>query len=157
MEWGVGGVVVQSFQQAVAAAFGLIFLFLMIYFRGWKLPLLVFIPIGVTVVLTFAICAVMNISLNMANILMVPLILGLGVDTGIHIVHRHNQRQGAEGALIRHSQGWRISGLTTGTFFPQFESPPGGIHWYPTFYRYQHTVDHQFSVDAHIASMVCGR
>lgn len=125
MEWGVGGVVVQSFQQAVATAFGLIFLFLMIYFRGWKLPLLVFIPIGVTVVLTFAICAVMNISLNMANILMVPLILGLGVDTGIHIVHRHNQRQGAEGALdpaIRRAV--MISGLTTvGTFCSLSLSP----------------------------------
>ena len=125
VEWGVGGVVVQSFQQAVATAFGLIFLFLMIYFRGWKLPLLVFIPIGVTVVLTFAICAVMNISLNMANILMVPLILGLGVDTGIHIVHRHNQRQGAEGALdpaIRRAV--MISGLTTvGTFCSLSLSP----------------------------------
>ena len=125
VEWGVGGVVIQSFQQAVATAFVLIFLFLVVYFRGWKLPLLVFIPIGVTVILTFAFCVALNISLNMANILMVPLILGLGVDTGIHIVHRHTQRQGVAVAMdpaIRRAV--MISGLTTvGTFCSLSLSP----------------------------------
>ena len=125
VEWGVGGVVIQSFQQAVATAFVLIFLFLVVYFRGWKLPLLVFIPIGVTVILTFAFCVALNISLNMANILMMPLILGLGVDTGIHIVHRHTQRQGVAVAMdpaIRRAV--MISGLTTvGTFCSLSLSP----------------------------------
>lgn len=125
VEWGVGGVVIQSFQQAVATAFGLIFLFLIVYFRGWRLPVLVFIPIVVTVLLTFAFCVVLNISLNMANILMVPLILGLGVDTGIHIVHRHTQVRGGEGAMdpaIRRAV--MISGLTTvGTFCSLSLSP----------------------------------
>lgn len=125
VEWGVGGVVIQSFQQAVATAFGFIFLLLTVYFRGWKLPLLVFIPIGVTVILTFAFCVVMNISLNMANILMVPLILGLGVDTGIHVVHRHTQGQGgARGLDPAIRRAVMISGLTTvGTFCSLSLSP----------------------------------
>ena len=125
VEWGVGGVVIQSFQQAVATAFLIIFLVLVCYFRGWKLPLLVFIPIGVTVILTFALCVALKISLNMANILMVPLILGLGVDTGIHIVHRHTQGQGAGDTMdpaIRRAV--MISGLTTiGTFCSLSFSP----------------------------------
>lgn len=125
VEWGVGGVVIQSFQQAVATAFGLIFLMLVVYFQGWKLPLLVFIPIGVTVILTFAFCVAFSISLNMANILMVPLILGLGVDTGIHIVHRHTRAKGVAAAMdpaIRRAV--LISGLTTvGTFCSLSLSP----------------------------------
>lgn len=125
VEWGVGGVVIQSFQQAVATAFLIIFLVLVCYFRGWKLPLLVFIPIGVTVILTFALCVALKISLNMANILMVPLILGLGVDTGIHIVHRHTQGQVAGDTMdpaIRRAV--MISGLTTiGTFCSLSFSP----------------------------------
>jgi predicted RND superfamily exporter protein len=118
-------VVIQSFQQAVATAFGFIFLLLTVYFRGWKLPLLVFIPIGVTVILTFAFCVAMNISLNMANILMVPLILGLGVDTGIHVVHRHTQGQGgARGLDPAIRRAVMISGLTTvGTFCSLSLSP----------------------------------
>ena len=103
---------------------------LIMYFRGWTLPLLVLIPIAMTIVLTFAASSLLGISLNMANILMVPLILGLGVDTGIHIVHRHRQtqREGGEQAMdpaIRRAV--MISGLTTvGTFCSLSLSPHQG-------------------------------
>ena len=128
VEWGVGAVVVESFQQATATAFASIFLLLLVYFRGWKYPLLVLTPIAVTVVLTFAICVLLGISLNMANILMVPLILGLGVDTGIHIVHRHRQMQmGAEAMDPAIRRAVMISGLTTvGTFCSLSLSPHQG-------------------------------
>ena len=60
----------------------------------------------------------------MANILVVPLIIGLGVDTGIHVVHRM-QRVGAD--ELTHSstaQAVLISALTTvGTFFSLTFSP----------------------------------
>ena len=134
VEWGIGEVVVESFQQATTTAFAVIFVLLLLYFRGWKLPLLVLMPIAMTVVLTFALCVLLGISLNMANILMVPLILGLGVDTGIHIVHRHRQDQGhqpANGdrqtvdAAVRRAV--MISGLTTiGTFCSLSLSPHQG-------------------------------
>ena len=130
VEWGIGAVVVESFQQATATAFGAIFVLLIMYFRGWTLPLLVLIPISVTIVLTFAASSLLGISLNMANILMVPLILGLGVDTGIHIVHRYRQTQleGSEQAMdpaIRRAV--MISGLTTvGTFCSLSLSPHQG-------------------------------
>lgn len=128
VEWGVGVVVVESFQQATAAAFGSIFLLLLVYFRGWKFPLLVLTPIAMTVVLSFAVCVLLGVSLNMANILMVPLILGLGVDTGIHIVHRHRQAQsGAEAMDPAIRRAVMISGLTTiGTFCSLSLSPHQG-------------------------------
>ncbi len=128
VEWGIGGVVVQSFQQATATAFASIFLLLLVYFRDWKYPLLVLTPIAVTVVLTFAICVSLGISLNMANILMVPLILGLGMDTGIHIVHRHRQmRMGVEAMDPAIRRAVMISGLTTvGTFCSLSLSPHQG-------------------------------
>ena len=54
----------------------------------------------------------------MANILVVPLIIGLGVDTGIHVVHRMT-RVGADGlAATSTARAVIISALTTiGTFF----------------------------------------
>jgi predicted RND superfamily exporter protein len=128
VEWGVGAVVIESFQQATSTAFGSIFLLLLVYFRGWKFPLLVLTPIAMTVVLTFAVCVLLGISLNMANILMVPLILGLGVDTGIHIVHRHRQAQsGVEAMDPAIRRAVMISGLTTvGTFCSLSLSPHQG-------------------------------
>ena len=97
----------------------------------------------------------------MANILMVPLILGLGVDTGIHIVHRHTQGQVAGDTMdpaIRRAV--MISGLTTiGTFlFFEFQSASrGSVHWHHTFNRHQRVVGDQFAVNADIAPLVCGR
>jgi hopanoid biosynthesis associated RND transporter like protein HpnN len=128
VEWGIGAVVVESFQQATVTAFGSIFALLLVYFRGWKFPLLVLTPIAMTVVLTFAVCVLLGVSLNMANILMVPLILGLGVDTGIHIVHRHRQAQsGAEAMDPAIRRAVMISGLTTvGTFCSLSLSPHQG-------------------------------
>ena len=130
VEWGIGAVVIESFQQAAGTAFGAIFILLVLYFRGWKFPLLVLAPIAMTIVLTFAVCSVLGISLNMANILMVPLILGLGVDTGIHIVHRHRQTQREGGGQAMDPAIRRavmISGLTTvGTFCSLSLSPHQG-------------------------------
>ena len=136
VEWGVGAVVVESFQQATAIAFGSIFVLLVLYFRGWQLPILVLVPIAMTIVLTFAACTLLGISLNMANILMVPLILGLGVDTGIHIVHRHrqvqDQVQGQDRVVLQTMdpairRAVMISGLTTvGTFCSLSLSPHQG-------------------------------
>jgi predicted RND superfamily exporter protein len=128
VEWGIGAVVVEAFQQATAMAFATIFLLLLLYFRNWIFPLLVLTPIAMTVVLTFAVCVLLGISLNMANILMVPLILGLGVDTGIHMVHRYRQAQaGAEAMDPAIRRAVLISGLTTiGTFCSLSLSPHQG-------------------------------
>lgn len=124
VEWGVGEVVVESFFTATALAFTGIFLVLIVFFKGIVLPVLVVVPIGTSLLLTFAICHMVGLSLNMANILVVPLIIGLGVDTGIHVVHRM-QRVGAD--ELTHSstaQAVLISALTTvGTFFSLSFSP----------------------------------
>ena len=65
---GIGAVVIESFQQAAATAFGAIFVLLILYFRGWKFPLLVLAPIAMTIVLTLAVCSVLGISLNLSLI-----------------------------------------------------------------------------------------
>lgn len=128
VEWGVGGVVVASFVEAVTLAVGLITLFLVIYFRGLVLPLVVLVPLALSTVITFAVIDLTGLTLNMANILVVPLIFGLGVDTGIHVVHRY----AAAGDVTRMmssstTRAVIISGLTTiGTFFSLSFSPHKG-------------------------------
>jgi predicted RND superfamily exporter protein len=73
--------------------------------------------------MTFALCELTGFRLNMANILVVPLIIGLGVDTGIHVVHRARK----DVVDIYESSTARavvISSLTTvGTFFSLIFSP----------------------------------
>jgi len=75
---------------------------------------------------TLGIAQVMGLSLNMANILMIPLVTGLGVDTGIHLVHRYEHPSTSRATAATH-RAVIISGLTTcGTFFSLSFSPHGG-------------------------------
>jgi predicted RND superfamily exporter protein len=43
---------------------------------------------------------VVGISFNFANVIVIPLLLGVGVDSGIHLVHRANVEGDAEGGLL---------------------------------------------------------
>ena len=66
--------------------------------------------------------------LNMANILVIPLIFGLGVDNGIHVVERF-RRSGAVSELMHSSTPLAVvlSTLTTiGTFAALTLSPHQG-------------------------------
>jgi predicted RND superfamily exporter protein len=128
VEWGVGDVVVESFIQAGTIALLLIFVLLVTYFRNLHLPIMVLIPIVLSVVFTFAICEIAGVSLNMANILVVPLIIGLGVDTGIHVVHRYTHSNSVADAYASStSRAVVISALTTiGTFVSLSFSPHKG-------------------------------
>ena len=128
VEWGVGQVVVESFMQAATLATLVIFFLLLIYFRSLKMAALVFTPLLLTLLFTFAIAQTTGLSLNMANILVVPLVFGLGVDTGIHVVHRY-QQAGSISAMLRSSttRAVLISALTTiGTFASLSLSPHKG-------------------------------
>lgn len=88
IEWGVGRIVVNAFQQALVIAIVGISLILVITLRGVRIAVLVLCPLLLAALFTFSACVVFNIPLNMANILVLPLIFGLGVDNGIHVVDR---------------------------------------------------------------------
>ncbi len=83
-----GNAVVEAFQQALISAFLMISLVLFIVQRSFKETLLILLPLAMTAVLTGASTVVMNNPFNFANIIIIPLLFGLGVDGGIYIVHR---------------------------------------------------------------------
>ena len=89
IEYGVGSVVVRAFREASGIALLGITLLLAIYYRGIVMPVVVVIPLMLTTVLTFAVMEWIGLSLNMANVLVVPLIFGLGIDSAIHVAHRY--------------------------------------------------------------------
>ncbi len=128
VEWGVGDVVVTAFLEAAALALGCILVLLILYFRNLSLPVLVLVPLLLTLLFTFGLAEVLGVTLNMANVLVVPLIFGLGVDTGIHVVHRF-ARDGSIDAVFSSStaRAVAISALTTiGTFVSLSFSPHKG-------------------------------
>ena len=109
----VGDAVVGSFQLAAAIACGLIVLLLFIVLRRVRDVLMVLTPLALAILFTVAMTVVLNTPFNLANIIVLPLILGLGVAFGIQIVLRY--RAEADGHLMRTStpQAVVFSALTT--------------------------------------------
>ncbi len=56
--------------------------------RDVKDTLLVLVPIALASILTAALTVLVGMPFNYANIIALPLLVGIGVDNGIHVVHR---------------------------------------------------------------------
>lgn len=128
IEWGVGGIVLSSFQQAMLFALVSIGCVLLVMFRPARYAVLVVVPLALAVSCTLALGVLLDMPLNMANILVMPLIFGLGVDNGVHVVDRY--RGEGDVSHLMHSSTPRavvLSALTTvGAFSALSLSPHVG-------------------------------
>ena len=80
--------VAKAFRQAFLYAFIVITLMLLILLARKRDVLLVLIPLLTAAIITGGISVLAGIPLNFANVIALPLLLGIGVDSGIHIIHR---------------------------------------------------------------------
>lgn len=83
--------------EATAIAFALIAIFLWLLVRRVRTVLLMLFPLALAAVLTAAAGVLLNIPFNYANVIVLPLLIGLGVDSGIHLVLRNDQVKAGEG------------------------------------------------------------
>lgn len=83
-----GDTVVRAFKQAILYALLAITLLLLVYLRKIRDTLLILLPLVLAGAFTGALTVILDIDFNFANIIALPLLLGLGVDNGVHIVHR---------------------------------------------------------------------
>jgi len=81
-----GNTVVRSFIEAGAFALSLIALLLLIALRRVGDVLLTLVPLVIAGVVTLELCVVFDISLNFANIMALPLLLGIGVAFKIYYI-----------------------------------------------------------------------
>jgi predicted RND superfamily exporter protein len=80
--------VVKAFQQAIITAIVIITLLLLVMRRNLKDTLLVIIPLLLSGLFTMATTVLTHTPINFANIIALPLLLGLGVDNGIHMLEK---------------------------------------------------------------------
>ena len=121
-----GRAVVGSFQQAFITAFVLISSILALLLRNWCQVVIVLIPLVTAGLATVAVMVLIGQPFNFANVIALPLLLGVGVDNGIHMVHRW--RSTGEGLLASSTSGAIFySALTTIASFGNlaFSSHPG--------------------------------
>jgi len=110
-----GHAVVSAFKQAFMTAFIVISLLLFILLDSRRDALLIMIPLLMAALLTATASIVLSIPLNFANIIALPLLLGIGVDSGIHILHRFRTAPPDNGIILATSSARAVlvSALTT--------------------------------------------
>ncbi|MDJ0787033.1 MAG: MMPL family transporter [Myxococcota bacterium] len=85
---GFGDATVSSFRQALISALVLITVYLVVLWQRFRETALVLAPLLLGALLTVAGMVALGLSFNFVNIIVVPLLLGIGADSGIHLVHR---------------------------------------------------------------------
>jgi hypothetical protein len=110
-----GNEVAGAFRQAFVSALLVIVVILAIVLRNiWDI-LLVILPLGLAAICLVAYTVIFSLPFNYANVIALPLIFGLGADSGIHIVERIRRRPAQCEAFLRSGtiRGVFFSGLTT--------------------------------------------
>lgn len=127
-----GDAVVRSFQQACLTALAAIFVMLLAVLRSLRDTVLVLTPLGLAGLLVGAASVLLDAPFNFANVIVLPLLLGLGVSSGIYIVLRDREMRAAHASgteVLRTAtpRGVVFSALTTITSFGslQFSAHPG--------------------------------
>ncbi|HIG06899.1 MAG TPA: hopanoid biosynthesis-associated RND transporter HpnN [Methylococcaceae bacterium] len=121
-----GKAVVKAFIQAFIGAIVAITLLLWIMLGNLKETLLVIGPLLLAGLLTGAFNVILDNPFNFANIIALPLLMGMGVDSGIHIVHRLAHRDESSDNLLRTStaRGVFYSSVTTFCSFTSLAFSP---------------------------------
>jgi uncharacterized protein len=97
VEWG--RVTWQAMLAALVGGVACMFVFLVVLWRSVWDALLAFFPLALAAVLTCAALAVLGEPFNFANVIVLPMLIGMSIDSGVHLVHRHRSEPEEEDVL----------------------------------------------------------
>lgn len=90
----------RSFLQSLLSALIMISLLLWLLWRSVTDMLLVLTPLLLSAGLAIGFMGLFGIPFNFVNVIVIPLMFGIGVDSGIHLVHRSHSALAAPGGLL---------------------------------------------------------
>ncbi len=102
----------RSYEEAARYSLIAIVILILCHFRSALCVALALVPVGVGFLWLSAIMAIFDVPLNPANIMTLPLVIGIGVTNGIHILNRYAEEQTP--SILARSTGKAVlvSGLT---------------------------------------------
>jgi len=110
-----GHIVTKAFREASLLAFLFIIIIVCIVLRSVRDVVLTIVPLVLSVALTLSTLALLNIRFNIANIIVIPLSIGLSVAFGIYMILRWKNSHYDIHQVLRSSapEGIMVSGMTT--------------------------------------------
>ena len=111
----------KSFKDSGIITLFAVLLLLLIDFRSLRRTLLAVLPLTMGLAIAWGGMALLGMDYHPANLIAFPLVIGIGIDAGVHILHRFEQEGAARmTAVIRHTG--RAVLMSTGTTMIGFGS-----------------------------------
>ncbi len=82
-------------------------------FPAFVCAILALLPVGLALAQMFGVMGWLNVPLNPANLIVLPLILGIGIDDGVHVVHDFRRQAGRYRLSSSTATAVLITSLTT--------------------------------------------
>ncbi|GAA5520460.1 MMPL family transporter [Aliifodinibius salicampi] len=112
----------------VGATFLVVFLLMLVSFRSFRWAIIAMLPLVVGLVILFGIMMLTGMMFNFYNLVVLPAILGIGEDNGVHLAHRFREEGGSMWEVLSSTgQHVTVGSLTTILGFSGllFTSHPG--------------------------------
>ena len=103
----------RSYEEAAIYALVAIAIMIFVHFRSLLTVLLALLPVAVGWLWLIGVMGFLGIPFNPANIMTLPLVVGIGVTNGIHILNRYKEEQNPSLLSKSTGKGVLVSGLTT--------------------------------------------
>lgn len=91
----------KSFKQTALYALFFICLIVFLDFKSWKYTVLAISPLAAGLLWLFILMGLFRIPFNLANFFSIPILLGVGVDNGVQIIHRFRQEHFSSRIMTR--------------------------------------------------------
>ncbi len=110
-----GALIWRSYLWAGLYALLAVYVIVAFDFQSFSDAMLSLVPVAVGFALTFAAMYLAGVAINPANIIVLPLMFGIGVDSGVHILHRYRQAPYDQppGMTAGTGKGITLTSLTT--------------------------------------------
>ena len=103
----------RSYEQAALYALAAIAIMVLVHFRSFFILFLSLLPVALGGFWLLGAMGVTGIPFNPANIMTLPLVVGIGVTNGIHILNRYQEEKNPSILSKSTGKGVLVSGLTT--------------------------------------------
>jgi uncharacterized protein len=103
----------QSYQEAAWYSLAAIIVLVLFHFRNFSLVVLALVPVAVGFTWLVGLMGAAGVPFNPANIMTLPLVIGIGVTNGIHILNRFAEEKTPSILAKSTGKAVLVSGLTT--------------------------------------------
>jgi len=109
------GIIIKNLQSSMWLAGSMVVLALLIYYRSLGLLALASLPLVVGLVALSGVMVLFHLDFNFLNIIVLPMIIGIGIDDGIHLVNTFTQAKHGDiiDATIKTGRAVVLTSLTT--------------------------------------------